>query len=135
MPQLAFSASFEYLCVHSFSAGIDFRRQIHKRQILTVKVDPRAVRANISNIAYMWDLIESLNKLLFYIFTISAYCSSIATHGSTFQYFGQFLALHYQTRTWHGNVSNPLPRESLSTTNLWLFYHFKSSPTVSSHFS
>ena len=65
MTELALSASFEYSCYGStliiniiifidyiniiiifYSAEIDFRRLIYRRQILTSKVDPRAVRVS-----------------------------------------------------------------------------------------
>ena len=53
MSSLVLSDSFEYLCdgstaiiiFYSYSAGIDFRRQI-----LTTKVDPRAIRVKRRNL-------------------------------------------------------------------------------------
>ena len=42
-----------YKYVYSYTAGIDFRTSepdVHRRQMLTSKVDPRAVRANLLDV-------------------------------------------------------------------------------------
>ena len=47
MSYLALSASFEYLCYGSTAIINVLIRSVHGRQILTTKVDPRAVRVNM----------------------------------------------------------------------------------------